>query len=116
MQLLSRDSIEQELSISLRKIVFLVTLHPLTTEDFSAENQLSALLSALDACLLEMDCSIIFTKANADNGGRGTNQRIEDYVMHKPHCYLFDSLGQLRYLSIMNAGGSGNWKLVKWDL
>lgn len=44
---------------------------------------------------------MIFTKSNADNGGRVLNHILEEYVKRNPNCHLFDSLGQTRYLSMM---------------
>jgi len=48
------------------------------------------------------DTKIIFTKANADTGGRIINKLIEDYVSKNPvKAVGFASMGQLRYLSTM---------------
>lgn len=99
--LLPRDTLERELGVALGEVNFLVTFHPLTMDEFSAEVQLHALLNALDGFLREKNCSVIFTKANADNGGRVLNHIVEEYVKLNPNCYLFDSLGQTRYLSLM---------------
>jgi UDP-hydrolysing UDP-N-acetyl-D-glucosamine 2-epimerase len=101
MQLLSKDILESELAITLEKTIFLVTFHPLTMDNSSAEIQLQALLRVLRSYLLEKKCSIIFTKSNADNGGRLLNNILEEYVKHNPGCHLFASLGQKRYLSLM---------------
>jgi UDP-hydrolysing UDP-N-acetyl-D-glucosamine 2-epimerase len=101
MPLLPKDALERELGIALKDVIFLVTFHPLTMDEFAAEVQLQALLNALDCFLLEKNCSVIFTKSNADNGGRVLNHILEKYVKRDPNCYLFDSLGQTRYLSMM---------------
>lgn len=101
MRLLSRTELEQELGIVLEKLIFLVTFHPLTMDDSTGETQLLALLNALDDFRDEKTCSVIFTKSNADNGGRALNQILDAYVKRNSNCYLFDSLGQTRYLSMM---------------
>jgi UDP-hydrolysing UDP-N-acetyl-D-glucosamine 2-epimerase len=45
---------------------------------------------------------LIFTKANADAGGRIINQIMEEYVSKNRHkSVVFSSLGRLRYLSAM---------------
>jgi UDP-N-acetylglucosamine 2-epimerase (non-hydrolysing)/GDP/UDP-N,N'-diacetylbacillosamine 2-epimerase (hydrolysing) len=101
MPLLPKDVLERELGVAFEKVIFLVTFHPLTMDEFSAEVQLQALLNALDGFLREKNCSVIFTKSNADNGGRVLNHILEEYVKRNPNCHLFDSLGQTRYLSMM---------------
>jgi UDP-N-acetylglucosamine 2-epimerase (non-hydrolysing)/GDP/UDP-N,N'-diacetylbacillosamine 2-epimerase (hydrolysing) len=101
MPLLSRDELVSELEINLKKIIFLVTFHPLTMDMHSAEDQLETLLIVLTELKKEIDCQIIFTKSNADNGGRNLNHVIENYLQKNSDCYLFDSLGQMRYLSLV---------------
>lgn len=100
-QFLSKEILEKELNIKFKEIIFLVTFHPLTMDSNTADSQLQALLKALNEFLGNGNCSIVFTKSNADNGGRKLNQVLEDYVSHQADCYLFDSLGQARYLSLM---------------
>lgn len=101
MSLLPREILECELGITLNELIFLVTFHPLTMDGSSAEAQLQALLNALDGFLQKRNCSVIFTKSNADNGGRVLNRMLEEYVKRNANCHLFDSLGQTRYLSMM---------------
>lgn len=101
--ILSRVELEHQLGIQFEKHIFLVTFHPLTMDESSSENQLQVLLSVMDECLADNSCTIIFTKSNADNGGRRLNQILAEYVKHRPKCHLFDSLGQIRYLSLMKS-------------
>ena len=100
--ILSREKLEHELRISLNRVIFLVTFHPLTMDEMPAETQLRALLNVLNDFQDNNDYSIIFTKSNADNGGRALNDILEDYVKCQADSHLFDSLGQTRYLSMMN--------------
>ena len=99
LKLLERAEFEQEIGFSLNKRNLLITFHPVTLEDSTAESQFSELLSALD--ILE-DTNLIFTKANADPDGRIINTMIEQYVSrNKEKSIAFTSMGQLRYLSAM---------------
>jgi len=41
----------------------------------------------------------VFTKSNADNGGRMINESIQQFVLNHSNAKIFDSLGQLKYLS-----------------
>lgn len=101
MPLLPREILERELGIRLKELIFLVTFHPLTMDDLSAEVQLQALLNVLSDLQNTNNYSVIFTKSNADNGGRTLNHILEEYVKRNSNCHLFDSLGQTRYLSMM---------------
>ncbi len=91
--LLSRAELCRELNLDDRIPFFLFTYHPETNGN---SNGIYPLLSALSRY---PDVHLIFTKANADNGGRIINEAIEQFVLKNPNAYLFESLGQLRYLS-----------------
>jgi GDP/UDP-N,N'-diacetylbacillosamine 2-epimerase (hydrolysing) len=97
--LLSIDEFEKSIDFMLDKKNLLVTFHPVTLENTSAEQQFLCLLKALDGL---HNTHIIFTKANADTGGRIINNMIDEYVnSHLDKAISFTSLGQLRYLSAM---------------
>lgn len=97
--LLSRESLEQALDFSLRRLSFLVTFHPATLDTEDAATQCRSLLQALDAF---PEASIVFTLPNADSGGRAIVPLLEEYVaQHVGRCALYASLGQLRYLSLL---------------
>ena len=77
-----------------------VTFHPVTLEDDTAREQFQNILNALDYF---EDLKVIFTKANADAGGRVINHMIDDYVNeHHQKSKAYTSLGQLRYLSAVS--------------
>ncbi len=98
LRLLSKKQLEQELNFKFNGNNLLVTFHPVTLEDAS-EQQFQQLLDVLDEL---GDTNIIFTKANADAGGRIINKMIDDYVLNNPErTTAFVSMGQLRYLSTM---------------
>jgi len=98
-KLQSRKELEKSMNISLLKYNLLVTYHPVTLENNTSKIQIKNLLNALDKL---KDTHLIFTKSNADNGGRAINQIIDEYVKKNPiKSSSFDSLGQLRYLSAM---------------
>ncbi len=99
LNLLSKEELEQAMGFKMDKRTVLVTFHPVTLEEDTAEDQLTHLLAALD----EMkDVKIIFTKANADTYGRIINRMIDAYgEKNKERIKVFTSMGQLRYLSAM---------------
>lgn len=99
LQFIDKKSLEKQLGIDFDTKVALLTFHPLTLENNTAENQFKALIEALDKF---KDLKIIFTKANADTNGRIINKLIDEYVLNNSNkCVAFTSMGQLRYLSAM---------------
>lgn len=99
LKLLSKEQLEEAIGFNLGKKNLLVTFHPVTLEQNTAQEQFYQLILALDE--LE-DTRIIFTKANADTDGRSINSMIDEYVSAKPEkAIAFASLGQLRYLSVL---------------
>lgn len=97
--LLSKQEFERSINFKLAEKNLLVTFHPVTLENSTAQQQFSELLAALDE--LE-NTHIIFTKANSDTNGRIINQMIDEYVAANSHKAVgFTSLGQLRYLSAL---------------
>ncbi len=97
LKLLSKDELETAIDFKFGKHNLLVTFHPATLENSTAQEQFQQLLSALDD--LE-ETRLIFTKANADTDGRIINAMIDSYVAANANkAIAFTSLGQLRYLS-----------------
>ena len=98
LNLLSKDQFEKSVSFSLNnKFLLIVTYHPVTLEESTAETQIDNLLKALDRI---KNCNIIFTKSNSDTDGRIINDKIDDYVLkHHKISKSFISMGQIRYLS-----------------
>ncbi|MFF3100865.1 UDP-N-acetylglucosamine 2-epimerase [Viridibacillus arvi] len=95
-EVLSKEAFKESIQFEVDKF-FLITLHPTTLENSTAEQQIQTLLSALDTF---DDYKIVFTKTNADTDGRIINTYIERYVQqNKERSIVFDSLGQLRYLN-----------------
>ncbi|MGG4043122.1 UDP-N-acetylglucosamine 2-epimerase [Bacillus smithii] len=98
MSLLTKKQLEELLGVALEEPVFLITHHPTTLSPNPIEG-IEELLKALDNF---KNATMIFTKANADNNGRKINSLISAYVSQNPHKRkLFDSLGQLKYLSLL---------------
>lgn len=96
LELLDRRELEASLGHEFSERNVLVTFHPVTLEDGTADAQMEELLSALD---LRPDLGAVFTMPNADPEGRILFRRIEEFVADRPRHRAFTSLGQLRYLS-----------------
>jgi GDP/UDP-N,N'-diacetylbacillosamine 2-epimerase (hydrolysing) len=97
--LLDKQTFEKSIQFTLGESAALVTFHPVTLDNESAEYQFGELLSSFDEF---PELKLIFTKANADADGRIINQMIDAFVQKNPErACAFISLGQLRYLSAL---------------
>jgi len=97
LKLLSKYDFEKAIDFKLSKINFLITFHPVTLENLTAETQFSELLKSLK---LIKNAKIIFTKPNADTNGRPIIKLIDEFVLNNSNqSTSFISMGQLNYLS-----------------
>lgn len=97
LSLLAKKELEESIQFSFGEMTVMVTYHPVTLENVTAENQFANLLSVLSK---HKELKIIFTKANADTDGRIINQMIDKFVLeNSSRSIAFTSMGQLRYLS-----------------
>ena len=97
-KLLDRNALEAEIDFKLGKKNLLITFHPVTLEKGSSVKQMEELLSALR----ELDNTrLIFTMPNADTDGRRLFRIIESFAKTNPNARAYTSLGQLKYLSLI---------------
>lgn len=99
LDLYEKEELANELQIPPDKELGIVTFHPVTLENNTAEAQIEELLLALKDIT---DIYWIFTMPNADTGGKVIMQRIADFLSNDPEAgRSFSSLGQMRYLSLL---------------
>jgi len=99
LQLLTKEEFETQIDFSVGNKSCLVTFHPVTLDEGTAESQFQNLLGSLDEY---PELKVLFTFPNADTDGRIIIQLIGEYVKKKPsRAKAFTSLGQLRYLSAL---------------
>lgn len=96
--LLSKEELESTLDFKLDQPYAVITFHPVTLENNSAEKQCKELLKALDR---HPEMKYIITKANADADGRIINKILDDYAARRDTAAVFESLGAVRYLSAL---------------
>lgn len=101
-----REETERSLGgFALNRETLLVTYHPVTLEQDTAESQITALLDALDVVMeAHNGVRIIFTMPNSDTGSRVIAERIQTWCAapsRKAKCVWFTSLGLKRYLSVL---------------
>lgn len=96
---LKKEELEEQLSVSLDGKFAVLTFHPVTLEQGTAEEQVNELLAAIREF---PEILFIITKANADADGRVINRIFEEAARHEGNIILVDSLGMKRYLSALN--------------
>lgn len=94
-----RDQLELELQFRFCQQNVLVTYHPETLSNSPVRDQIEQVLRALDR--IDPSIGIVFTKSNADTGGREINDAIDAYVRKRKNTKAFASLGQAKYLSTL---------------
>lgn len=97
---LSRAELEDGLKIQFRKTNLLVTFHPETLAEQSVEHQVEEFVAALEQ--LDNSHSVIITMPNADPAGNAIRHALEQYAAGRDNIYLFESLGYVRYFSLMS--------------
>lgn len=98
-EFMARAELEDELGFKFRPKNLLVTYHPETLDAVAPAEAVSQLFAALDSL---PDIGVFVTKSNADIGGRGINQLVDEFAARNPdRVFSAASLGQVRYLSVM---------------
>lgn len=99
MNLLSKEELEESLEVRFAKYNYQITFHPSTLDNQSPEDQFNILLKAIES---QEDSFFVFTKSNADTGGRIINSLIDRFTAQHPEKSIaFTSLGNLRFLSLL---------------
>jgi UDP-hydrolysing UDP-N-acetyl-D-glucosamine 2-epimerase len=94
-----RAAVAERVGRPLDQPLFLVTYHPATLGEGDPAADLEELLAALDRFT---DAVVVFTKANADAGGRAINARLEAYVAaNAGRAVLVASLGSDFYFGAL---------------
>lgn len=97
--LLDRNELEGLLNFKFGNLSALITFHPETLGELTPGEQFGELLEALQAF---EEMHLIFTKPNADTGGRSIINKIDDFVLkNSARSVAFTSMGQLKYLSAL---------------
>lgn len=96
-RLLSREELERAIGMPLTPAPLLVTFHPVTLERDRVDDQIDALLAALDATARP----VVFTYPGADTNAQRIIAAIERYVASHANARLVVSLGTAGYFSLM---------------
>ncbi|MCY6353874.1 UDP-N-acetylglucosamine 2-epimerase [Clostridium sp. ZS2-4] len=94
---ISRDEMLKKFDLEDDKI-FVMTLHPVTTERDLVKWQIEQTLDAVVECGVQT----IISYPNSDNGGREIIKVIEEYRAKYNFLKVFKNLTQVEYLSLLN--------------
>jgi len=98
MNLLSKSELEDELGWEFNGVTALFTFHSETLSAVDTRKEIKIILEVIG----NSNINVLFTYANADDGGRVINNEIERFASKDKKRYLVvKSLGQLKYLSAM---------------
>ncbi|KAI3350331.1 UDP-N-acetylglucosamine 2-epimerase (hydrolyzing) [Clostridium botulinum] len=97
LKLFNKEELQKELNINFDKPTFLITYHPVTLELETTKDQIENLLNAIR----RFDANYIFTFPNSDSGNEIIIKKINDFVKKNKNSYIYSSLGQKRYLSLL---------------
>jgi UDP-hydrolysing UDP-N-acetyl-D-glucosamine 2-epimerase len=99
MDLPDRAAVAHHVGIDPDRPFFLITYHPATLGDTDPVSGVEELLAALAQF---PEATLLFTRANADAGGRAINERLESFVRAQAgRSVLVSSLGQAFYLAAL---------------
>ncbi|TGN39929.1 UDP-N-acetylglucosamine 2-epimerase [Marinobacter confluentis] len=102
---LDQPALEKSLAFDLGKEPLLVTYHPVTLKPGGGIESLRNLLTALEDVVLQK--KIVITFPNADTHGRDLIPLLKSFSeKHAGQVLLAQSLGQIRYLSLMKLAGA----------
>ncbi len=94
--LIDEKDIRRDIGISQTSPYIVVTFHPATLDDVSAEQQADELCRAMEK---KSRFFFLITKANADAGGDAVNRLFYEFTRKHVNTKLVSSLGRIRYLS-----------------
>jgi len=102
--LFSKNEIETLIDFKVDKNTILVTYHPVTLGNHSAEFDIREFISALEIC---PEIRIVFTMPNSDIGNSAIVEVINEFIIRNTdRAKAFKSLGIKRYLSVMKHVGA----------
>ncbi len=98
LELLDKKNLERLLRFKFHSKNLLITFHPTTLDNIAPEIQMKELLAIFSEL---KDTKLIFTLPNADTGSRSLIKMIKNFVKENSNAIVFESLGQLNYLSLI---------------
>lgn len=97
--LMSKEEVEESVNFKLDENTILVTYHPVTLGEHTAEKDIKEFIGALEE---RKDLRVFFTMPNSDTGSQAIVDAINEFVANNAdRAIAYKSLGIKRYLSVM---------------
>lgn len=97
-KLLKKSALEDNLNIQFNSKNLLVAFHPVTLELKTSPTQFKNLLYALKSL---KNTNLFFTFSNADTNNLVINKLIIEFIKNNKNAFMFKSLGQVNFFSMM---------------
>lgn len=102
--LLSKEEVEESVNFKLDENTILVTYHPVTLGEHTAEKDIKEFMGALEE---RKNLRVFFTMPNSDTGSQSIVDAINEFVANNAdRAIAYKSLGIKRYLSVMKYAGA----------
>ena len=102
--LMSKAEVEESVNFKLDENTILVTYHPVTLGEHTAEKDIKEFIGALEE---RKDLRVFFTMPNSDTGSQAIVDAINKFVANNAdRAIAYKSLGIKRYLSVMKYSGA----------
>ncbi len=102
--LMSKEEVEESVNFKLDENTILVTYHPVTLGEHTAEKDIKEFIGALEE---RKDLRVFFTMPNSDTGSQAIVDAINEFVANnEDRAIAYKSLGIKRYLSVMKYAGA----------
>ena len=101
---MSKEEVEESVNFKLDENTILVTYHPVTLGEHTAEKDIKEFIGALEE---RKDLRVFFTMPNSDTGSQAIVDAINEFVANNAdRAIAYKSLGIKRYLSVMKYAGA----------
>jgi UDP-hydrolysing UDP-N-acetyl-D-glucosamine 2-epimerase len=94
--LLTREALEQRLSVSLQSPSLLVAYHPVTLHRETTDEA-----DALFTAISQIESQILFVYPNSDAGSRQLIERTQTFASSRPNTHVFVNLDAVTYWSLL---------------
>lgn len=102
--LMSKEEVEESVNFKLDENTILVTYHPVTLGEHTAEKDIKEFICALEE---RKDLRVFFTMPNSDTGSQSIVDAINEFIANNAdRAIAYKSLGIKRYLSVMKYAGA----------
>ena len=92
----------KKFNIDKKNPLLILTHHSITTDPYNSKKQIKIILQAIKYFIAEYNCQVIATYPNNDIGSNDIISELEQFKRQNKNFYLFKSLGNYFYHSLMN--------------